>query len=260
MFRKLLTSLIGVSLLTGVALAQESRSELRVSSAFVSKYIWNAFDRVEDRGLDTGPLVQPKVEWRFAHSPLRVHVGGSFIMNDNSELHEANYGLSLVRSVGPLSTLSLGYNYYDDRVTQIAGVDVEDVDTHEVYGQLRLHNPVGADPSLAVKYEQPTLDGADSYYVVIGGLAFNVLPSISAPGVGVNVQLLTNVIYNSGVKVNNVDVVDRGIAAWQVGLAGSLSTPLGLVISPHVDYQITIKDAVNQENPFWAGVNVAFGF
>ncbi len=64
-----------------VASAQVGSVDVEVSSAFSTKYIWNGFDRIESRGLDNGPVVQPRVDVTVEGSPLHAYVRGSFVMN-----------------------------------------------------------------------------------------------------------------------------------------------------------------------------------
>ena len=103
------------------------------------------------------------------------------------------------------------------------GVTVEGTDNHEVWGSVVLTSPVGVKPGVAVKYEQPTTDGADGFGVVVGSLAYGMpLSGVNVAGVGVNLNWTTSVLYNTGVTVGGVDVVKSGVSAWQVGVGSAV--------------------------------------
>jgi len=243
--------------IAGSAFAQVGGPELRVSGDVLSQYIWNGANRVEARGLENGPVFQPKVELGVAGSPLRAHVLGSFTMKNDAQLHEAVYGVSAVRSLTPLVSVMLGYDYYDDKVDTVNQVSA---DQHEVSLGLQLSTPAGVVPSAVVKYENPTADGVDSYFVAVGSLQHTlpVVPAV-AGSVGVNVTWKTSLLYQGAVNAGGVEVVPSGVSAWQVGMAAAVQAA-GVVITPQVNYQVTFEDLVNNDNPFWAGLGVAYAF
>lgn len=243
----------------GAAAAQVGSVDVEVSSAFKTKYIWNGFDRIANRGLDAGPVVQPRVDVAVEGSPLRAHVAGSFIMNEHSELHETLYGVYVERTTSPLASVSLGYNYYDDRA---ALVDLgSEADVHEIWGAITMRSTVGTRTRIIGKYEIPSADGFGPYSVFVGEIGYGVplVPVVTAGGFGVDFDATTAVIYTSAIDVDDVEVVDRGISAWQVSVAGHVKTG-HVKLSPAVHYQMTFKDTVNEENPFWVGVNVSYAF
>ena len=243
-------------------MAEETPVAVTVSSSVVSTYMWNGFDRVESSGLQAGPAIQPGVSVGVRGTGLNVNVGGSFVVNDDSELHETTYGVGLNRAVSPLVTVGPGYTYYDNRVSRevTPGVTVEGTDNHEVWGSVVLTSPVGVKPGVAVKYEQPTTDGADGFGVVVGSLAYGMpLSGVNVAGVGVNLNWTTSVLYNTGVTVGGVDVVKSGVSAWQVGV-GSAVQAGRVVVTPSGNYQVSVEKTVDSENEFWATVGVAYGF
>ena len=66
-------------------------------------------------------------------------------------------------------------------------------------------------------------------------------------------------VYLTGVKVDDVEVVGRGVSAWNVGVSGQVQAA-NVVVSPYVTYQVTVGPPVLDENPFWAGVSVSYTF
>jgi hypothetical protein len=259
MFRSVLLGLLTGAFVAGAAFSQEVPMEVEVSGAFMTQYIWNGFDRVEGRGLEPGPVVQPKVSVGMKNSPLRAHVAGSFVVNENSELHETIYGVSVVRSATPLTRVALGYNYYDDRVA--LGTQEESTDSHEIWGSLDAQSPVGTRATLAVKWEKPTQNGFDPFTLFLGELGYQVplLPVASAGGFGLDFDVSTSIIYTTGMKQHDMEVVPSGFTAWQMGAAAHLRTGRVAVV-PMFKYQVTLEDAVSDENPIWGGVTVSYAF
>ncbi|UCE01345.1 MAG: hypothetical protein JSW67_08555 [Candidatus Latescibacterota bacterium] len=259
MLRKTLLGMIASVWIATTASSQEVPVQLEVSGAFLTQYIWNGFDRVEARGLESGPVVQPQVTVGMRNSPLRAHVAGSFVVNEQSELHETIYGVSVVRDATPLTRLGLGYNYYDDRVA--LGPDEQSADAHEVWGSLEARSPVGSRIVLAAKWEKPTREGLDPFTLFLGELGYEVplLPVVGPGGFGLDLDVSTNVIYTTGMKQNDVEVLSSGFTVWQMGAAASLKSGRVAVI-PSFNYQVTLKDAVNDKNPVWGGVTVSYAF
>lgn len=259
MVRKALFAVLGCALVASVAAANETPVSVTVQSQVTSTYVWNGFDRVESFGLESGPAIQPSVSVGVKNTGLAVNVGGSFVVNDDSQLHETTYGVSFGRAVSPLVSVGGGYTYFDNRAS-IGGVSVQDGDTHEVWGGVEVASAVGVKPGVAVKYEKSTTDGVGAFAVVAGTLKYDMpLTGVTIGGAGVDVSWKTGVLYNSGVKVNDVEVVKSGVAAWQVGVSSALKTG-SVVVTPSVNYQVSVEDTVNQDNEFWATVGVAYGF
>ena len=161
------------------------------------------------------------------------------------------------RAVSPVTSLLLGYDFYDDRAT-VLGENLTDL--HELRVGLKIRSQSGVTTGILVKHENPALDGSDSYYVAIGSLT-KTIPVIPAVGsnVGFNLKWSTALVYYTSVKVQNVEIVEKGIAAYQFGLSGEIIAG-GIVIVPQVNYQITVDEAINDENPFWAGLGMVYGF
>lgn len=260
MVRKTLLGLLGCTLVALPAFAQDGPVGGSVSVGVTSSYMWNGFDRVKTFGLEEGPSVQPAVKVGVRNTGLTVNLGGSFVVNDNSELQETTYGASFVRDVAPSVNVGVGYTYYDNRVNDIGGVAVPDVNNHEVWGGVELNTRVGVKPGVAVKYEKSSQDGVDAFVVAVGTLKYGMpLGNAVVGGQGVNVNWDAGVVYNSGVKVGGVETVQSGVSAVTFGVnvpvkAGSV------VVTPAVNYQVSVEQTVNDEDVFWATVGVAYGF
>ncbi len=244
---------------TTPAASQPGAVDVEVSSSFYTKYIWNGFDRIEGRGLEAGPVVQPRVDVAVADSPLHAHVGGSFVMNDQSELHETLYGVYVHRDTSPLASAAFGYNYYDDRVTLPAGGP--EADLHEIWGAVTMRSTAGTRTRIIAKYENPAAEGLGSYTLLVGEIGYHVplVPVFSRGSFGFDLDASTAVIYTTGVEAQDVEIIEKGVSAWQVGVAGDIKTG-SIKLTPSVHYQMTFKDSVNDDNPFWVGVNVAYAF
>jgi len=260
MFRKTMGCVLAAAFMAGAANA-EGPVGGRVETKVASMYEWNGFNRVELAGLENGPVVQPRVMARLGESGLGVSAAGSFVMNDNREMHEAIYGVFVEHSASPVADVSIGYNYYDNRVSEIAGVPVPDLNTHEIWGTIEVKNTVGIRPTATYRHEKSSSESHEGYTVLIAGLKHSMpmrVPSV-AGGVGVDVSWSSNVVYNSGVRANNVQVVKRGVSAVQFGL----ETPVHagpLMVTPTANYQLSIEDTVSRDNEFWASLAVAYGF
>lgn len=241
------------------ASAQKGTVDVEVSSALYTKYIWNGFDRLETRGLETGPVVQPLVEVAVSDSPLHARVGGSFVLGEQGELHETLYGVYVDRATSPLANVAIGYNFYDDRVV-FQDIDTE-ADVHEIWGAITMRSTVGTRTTFIGKYENPVADGFGSYKLFIGEIGYNVplIPALRKNSFGLDLDVSTAVVYTSAIEVHDVEVVDKGVSAWQIGLRSDIRTG-NVRVSPSVHYQQTFKDTVNDEDPFWAGVNLAYMF
>lgn len=261
--RKLLSGVlswacVAFALARSASAQQQPKIDLEVSSQFLTQYIWNGFNRVESYGLESGPVIQPGVTIGMEGTPLHVHVGGSFVMNDQSELHEMVYGVHVERWTAPMTRLYLGYNYFDDRVRRPDGVP--DLDGHELWGGLEIKSAIGTRTSLMARWENPAQEGFDPYTVLVGTLGFGkpIIPS-AAGTLGLNLDLHTRVLYNTAIKQLDAEVVRGGFSAWQAGLGLELKAG-PVAVTPSVDYQMTFEDAVNDEDPIWAGVNLAYNF
>jgi hypothetical protein len=253
MVRKLVLGLVGCAVATASAYAADS--PLGVSTTFLSKYIWNGFDRLEASGLQSGPAIQPSMSLGNPETGFLMSVGGSFAIQDGNELHETTYGVRVARSVSPLVSFGLGYNYYDNRA-----IGFRDRDDHEIWGSLELSAAGVVKPGIAVRYEKPTQAGADPYEVIVGTLRYGMpLTGVNLAGFGVTLDWTTAALYNSGMRVGGVDVVKSGVVAYQVGVQSDLHAG-PVVVTPSVMYQITVDETVNKKNPYWAAVGVAYGF
>jgi len=272
MVRKALLGMFACALVVSVAAADDKPVSVTVSSVVTSTYMWNGFDKVETFGLESGPAVQPKVTFGVNNTGLSASVGGSFVVNEDSQLHETTYGVNVLRDVSPLVSVGAGYTYFDNRA-KIAGVEVPDGDVHEVWGGVELNSSVGVKPSVAVKYEKSTTDGVDGFAVVAGTLKYGMpLTGVTLGGAGVDVNWKTGVLYNTGDvgvrdEVGNVGVLKSGVSAWQLGVSSDIKTG-SVVVSPSVNYQVSVGDVepvvvgqtVDRVNEFWASVGVSYGF
>ncbi len=262
MIRKALLALVASLAVVSIAVAQEGPVGVVVTTTVASLYDRNAFNVVESSGLQDGAVVQPNVTMGVKNSGFNAFVAGSFVVNDDSEMHEASYGVNFVKAASPLVTVGAGYTFFDNRVDHVVGVVgvVPDNNTHEVWGSVELNSAVGVKPGVTVKYEKPTVDGLDGYAVVVGGLKYALpLSGVSVGGAGVDLNWSTGVVYNSGVVVNNVEVVKSGVSAVQFGVSSAVHAGR-VVVTPAVNYQVTVEDTVSKDNPFWATFGVAYGF
>lgn len=260
MVRKVSLVMFAVALVASSAFAQGDPVVTTVSTTVASMYEWNGFNRVKTAGLEDGGVVQPRVTVGVPNTGLNVSVGGSFVMNQDSELHEMTYGVNVVKSVSPLVDAGVGYNFYDNRVDHIGGVVVPDVNNHEVWGSVELKNSIGVRPGVTVKYEKPNVDTQDAYVVAVGGLKYDMpLSGVNVGGAGVDLNWSTGVVYNSGVVVGGTEVVPSGVSAVQFGVASAVHAGR-VVVTPSVNYQVTVQDAVSDKNEVWATVGVAWGF
>lgn len=260
MVRKVSLVMFAVALVASSAFAEGSPVVTTVSTTVASMYEWNGFNRVKAYNLEDGPVVQPQVSVGVPNTGFNVVVGGSYVVNEASELHEVTYGANFVKSVSPLVTAGVGYTFYDNRVDQIGGNPVSDVNNHEVWGTVELNSAVGVRPGVTVKYEKPSVDVADAYVVAVGGLKYAMpLSGVSVGGAGVDLNWSSDVVYNSGITVGGVEQVPSGVSAVQFGVSSAVHAG-NVVVTPAVKYQVTVQDAVSTENEVWASVGVAWGF
>ena len=54
-------------------------------------------------------------------------------------------------------------------------------------------------------------------------------------------------------------LVPGGFSAWQVGLAVDFRAAR-VMVTPSVNYQVTLEEAVNDEDPLWGGVSITYDF
>lgn len=260
MVRKVSLVMFAVALVASSAFAEGGPVVTTVSTTVASMYEWNGFNRVKSAGLEEGPVVQPQVSVGVPNTGFNVVVGGSYVVNEDSELHEVTYGVNFVKSVSPVVDAGVGYNFYDNRVDQVGGVAVADVNNHEVWGSVELKSSVGVRPGVTVKYEKPNVDTQDAYVVAVGGLKYAMpLSGVTVGGAGVDLNWSSGVVYNSGITVGGTEVVPSGVSAVQFGVASAVHAGR-VVVTPAVNYQVTVQDAVSADNEFWATVGVAWGF
>jgi hypothetical protein len=267
MVRKALLGVLASTLVASVALADDGPVGATVSTTVASMYEWNGFDAVKGSGLDEGPVVQPVVTVGVKNTGLNIVVGGSFVVNDNSQLHETKYGVNVVRAVSPLVDVGAGYNFYDDRVKEdVTGQPRVDNNKHEGWGSLSVKTAAGVTPGVTVKYEKPVQEGLDAFTVVGGNLDYSVpMSGVALGGAGVDVKLHSGVLYQTALKVNDTEVVKAGLSAVQFGVSSAVRTGQ-VVVTPAVNYQVTLRDVaagveeISSENQFWASLGVAYGF
>ena len=272
MVRKVLLGMFACALVVSVAAADDKPVSVTVSSVVTSTYMWNGFDKVEAFGLESGPAVQPVVSVGVKNTGLSVNVGGSFVVNEDSQLHETNYGVNFLRDVSPVVSVGAGYTYFDNRA-KVGGVEIPDGDVHEVWGGVELNSAVGVKPGVSVKYEKPTTEGAEDFTVVAGTLKYGMpMSGVTLGGAGVDVNWNTSVLYNTGDfgvvdEAGNVGVLKSGVQAWQLGVSSDIKTGR-VVVTPAVNYQVSLGDVeslvvgqeVDRANEFWASVGVSYGF
>lgn len=259
MWRKVLLGWMALGWLTAPAAAQVRSVDLDVSAAFLTKYIWNGFDRIQQQSLESGPVLQPKVSVGVGNAPLKAFVAGSFLVNDTSELHETSYGVFIERFSSPFTKLDLGYTYYDDRVIPLPGLS--DGDFHEIYAVLNMRNAMGVETSLGAQYEISARSAYDPYWVFDGffGYTSPLVPGDGVTGLGLDLRSFTRILYNSQVARDGVEMVRRGFSAWQLGLALDMRAAR-VQLSPSIQYQLTLEETVNGEDPLWGGITVAYAF
>jgi hypothetical protein len=261
MVRKTLLGLVGCTLIALPAFAVDGPVGGTVSVGVVSSYMWNGFDRVKAFGLEEGPSVQPKASVGLRNTGLAVEVGGSFVVNDNSDLQETTYGVTFQKSVSPVVSVGAGYTYYDNRLNEVGGVPVVDVNNHEGWGSVELQSRVGVSPGVTVKYEKSSSEDVDPYVVAVGSLKYAMpLTGVNVGGAGVAVNWGAGVVYNSGITVGGVETVKSGVSAVTLGVNSALHVGGGVVVTPAVNYQVSVEDTVNPDNQFWAGLGLAYGF
>jgi hypothetical protein len=259
MFRKTLLACVAWACLAGTVSAQENQVDLDVSAAFLTKYIWNGFDRIESLGLDQGPVLQPRVSAGLGSSPLRAFVAGSFVVNDASELHETSYGALIERFSSPFTKIGLGYTYYDDRVVPLTGL--EDNDSHEIWADVSVRNTAGMETSFGGRYEMSARSAYEPYWVFHGlfGYTSTLVPGNGLTSMGLDMRSFTRILYNTQIEQEGVELVRRGFSAWQLGVALDLKAA-SVQVSPSIHYQFTLEESVNDEDPLWGGINVAYAF
>jgi hypothetical protein len=266
MVRKALLGVLASTLVASVALADDGPVGATVSTTVASMYEWNGFDAVKGAGLEEGPVVQPTLDVNVKNTGLHFTAGGSFVVNEASQLHETKYGVHVARSVSPLVDVGAGYTFYDSRVNEINGTPVVDNNKHEGWGSLSVKTAAGVTPGVTVKYEKPVQEGFDAFTVVGGNLDYSVpMKGVALGGAGVDVKLHSGVLYQTALKVSDVEVVKAGLSAVQFGVSSAVRTGQ-VVVTPAVNYQVTLRDVVagveeiSSENQFWASLGVAYGF
>ncbi len=100
---------------------------------------------------------------------------------------------------------------------------------------------------------------------VVGSVGYNVpMTGVTLGTAGVDLKVHSDVVYNTAVKANDVEVVKAGVSAVQFGVTSNVKAGR-LVVTPAVKYQVTLRDvspvvSENEDNEFWATVGVAYGF
>ena len=256
--RRLVFGLLLCAALAGNASAQIGSLEIEVSGEYASKYIWNGFDRIRSQGLEMGPVLQPKVSVGLGRTPLHVAAGGSFLMNGQSELHETTYHVYVQRFASPFTRVGMGYTYYDDRISPVTGAS--DRDVHEFWSALDSRNMAGVHTGVELKYEVSARDAYDAFFFANAefGYTYAVVPP-TATGLSLDLGGMTRILYNTRIEAQGVELVQSGFSAWQLGLTADFRAA-GVRVTPFVTYQSSLEEAVNDEDPLWAGISVAYAF
>jgi hypothetical protein len=215
---------------------------------YYSKYVWRGQNLTDD------PVFEPGLaaSWKG----LSVGVWGNMDLTDvngnNDEFNEVDYTVGYERSFGPV-TLGLGGIYYDFPNTDFAS-------TTEVYASLGYDCP--ASPTLTVYRD---VDEVDGWYVTLAlGHTFEEVAAFSETvtlGVDIGAEVSWgDANYNDGY----FGLDDGGFNALTLSAGLPLSIGEHVSVTPSVNWSqlldSDIRDAVSDDDNFWAGVSVGFSF
>ena len=85
------------------------------------------------------------------------------------------------------------------------------------------------------------------------------LSGVSLGTAGVSLNWNADVVYNSGFKVGGVEAVKSGVSAVDFGVNAPVQAG-SFVVTPSVNYQVSVEETVNPDNQFWATLGVSYGF
>jgi len=242
----------------GSVMAQSEEGKhlgVNLEAAFVSQYMWYGYDI-----LDGDPAFQPSVTFDLFQTGFSLTVWSSFALKSGSEdLDEIDYAVAYEKSFFEdeiyAMDVSVDYIYYD--YPNISS----DTDVQEVGGSISFPNliPIGPSslvPSYAIAYDWPVhSEGPNEGCFHIFGLGYDLpIPTLIPEQEEQFLSLTSDLTYNDGAYD-----ADPGWSHSTVGISTAFEWK-GFTLTPSVNYQWSFEDTVNDEDEFWAGISLGYGF
>ncbi len=244
-----------VSMAAGSARAQEEAAaaeeekpwSVELGADYNSKYVWRGILVTDD------PVLQPSITFAFKGFSFNIwaNMDLTSVNGNNDEINEVDYTLDYSGDAGPIG-YSVGAIYYDFPNTDFAA-------TTEVYAGVGLDVPLS--PTLTVYRD---VDEVDGFYVTLDVSHSFENVVIFSETAGMGIDLGAQIAW--GDDDYNDGYFGAGSGFNAVTLTAGLPIAIGdhLSITPGVNYTYLIdseiRDAVEDENNFWAGVGVGLAF
>ena len=245
-----------MGMVAGSACAQEEAAaagdekpwSIEAGADFNSKYVWRGILVTDD------PVLQPWITFAFKGFSFNIWANMDLtdVNGNNDEINEVDYTLDYSGEAGPVG-YSVGVIHYDFPNTDFAA-------TTEVYAGIGLDVPLS--PTLTVYRD---VDEVDGFYVTFDvSHSFENVVNFSetaSMGIDLGAQISWG---DDDYNMGYFGVDSNGFNA--LTLTAGLPIAIGdhLSITPGVNYSYLIdsdiRDAVDEEDNFWAGVSVGLAF
>ena len=242
-----------------------------IEMTYQSLYMWRGFDVFPNKSAMqvTADVTLPGTGLGMSVDVHRANASG--FEDDERWDYNPYYEGSLNPDSPATVDYRLGYTYYNypDRTNETA-------DMHEFHAIVSLPNVAGG-PKLVPAYalikmwpQSSTAGGSAVAGAVSGFLHILMLNyEFEIPGYSLDtpeqtIRLHSELIYNDGVNlVANLGgggAVDHDWSNFVVGAATDLVLPANIVLTPAVNYQITLDRSVHGSDELWATVGAKFRF
>jgi len=249
-----LVSLEGYALQIG-----DQTVDITVSDVFATRYIW----RGQDLNGDNDPVQQPSVDISlpgfFFGADMGLNVWGSFAVDSGHETSdEMDYTFSLSKDLDDGAyTLGLGYTYFD-----FPNAGRRTANVHEPWVSASLNKipdlPIDVSFDLFAGYDiKAHSDGPDNGFYYSWGFGTEVdLPDLAIFQEGQTLGIGITNWGNDGVA----NLESSGLYATDISLGTSYA--VGVVsVSPSINYTAIHEAEINNDDDeFWAGIDVSYSF
>jgi len=237
----------------------EGKIGVELSTTVQSKNMWHGFDLYDDHG-----VFMPGVGITLGDTGFSGKIIGGYPLSGGMEksvmmLYALFYTGAFLEDTPYVTNFTTNYFYYGLPRVHGAKSDTQEVGVTFAWPKLLGDN--GLLPNYYVGILWPSvshsnMEGSEGFIHVFG-LAYDfAVPDFWAKGSSQGFRLSSDLTYNDG--------FGSGFAEhdWSHATLGA-STNLGignLMITPYVNFQISMDDSVNKNDEIWCGVNLTFRF
>jgi hypothetical protein len=237
----------------------EGKIGVELSATVQSKHMWHGFDLYDDHGVFMPAVGVTLEDTGFSGKIIRAYPLSGGMEKSIQMIYAIFYTGAFLEDTPYITNYTANYFYYG--LPRIHGAKS---DTQELGVSLSWPKLLG-DSGLLPNYyfgrlwpsrSHSNMEGSEGFIHVVG-LAYDFAVSdFWAVGKSQGFRLSSDITYNDGFGSGSAE------HDWSHATLGA-STNLGkgnVMITPYVNYQISMDDSVNREDELWCGVNLTYRF